>query len=64
MSLLLAETGHTVVGIDANVANNARIMAGDMPFEEGGTKPAHTGKHRRTLVLAAGELMGRCLYDV
>ncbi|MBC7544866.1 MAG: hypothetical protein H7338_19250 [Candidatus Sericytochromatia bacterium] len=29
LSLLLADTGHTVVGIDTNVVNNARIMAGD-----------------------------------
>lgn len=36
-SLLLAAAGHQVVGIDTNQTNNARIMAGEMPFyEEGG----------------------------
>ncbi|MBC7544869.1 MAG: nucleotide sugar dehydrogenase [Candidatus Sericytochromatia bacterium] len=39
LSLLLADTGHSVVGIDTNVANNARIMAGDMPFKEEGAAP-------------------------
>jgi UDP-N-acetyl-D-mannosaminuronic acid dehydrogenase len=36
LSLLLADVGHTVIGIDIHQENNARIMAGEMPFHEEG----------------------------
>ncbi len=39
LSLMLADVGHTVAGIDINLANNARIMSGEMPFHEDGAAP-------------------------
>jgi UDP-N-acetyl-D-mannosaminuronic acid dehydrogenase len=41
-SLLLAAAGHRVIGIDTNLANNAKIMAGEMPFYEEGGVPMLT----------------------
>jgi UDP-N-acetyl-D-mannosaminuronic acid dehydrogenase len=39
LSLLLADTGHRVVGIDTNGTANETIMAGKMPFYEEGAEP-------------------------
>jgi UDP-N-acetyl-D-mannosaminuronic acid dehydrogenase len=39
LSLLLADVGHRVVGIDVNREGNAKLMAGEMPFYADGAAP-------------------------
>ena len=65
LSLLLADSGHQVTGIDINLANNARIMAGEVPFHEDGAdevlaRVLANGQftiHARTEVVAEAEVI-------